>query len=83
MIMIKHLSDRLNAQLLRISPEQLWVRYIFAVTITLALLVTMHSVNQQIIAHSAPIYAAAELEQLQRTSGRSSGRPCLCCLQRR
>ncbi|XOY57451.1 MAG: putative bifunctional diguanylate cyclase/phosphodiesterase [Rhodobacterales bacterium] len=66
MITIKNLSDRLNAQVLRISPEQLWVRYIFALTITLALLVTMHGVNQRIIAHSAPIYAAAELEQLQR-----------------
>ena len=61
MITIKNLSDRLNAQVLRISPEQLWVRYIFALTITLALLVTMHGVNQRIIAHSAPIYAAAEL----------------------
>lgn len=67
MIMIKHLSERLNAQLLRTSPEQLWMRYIFALALVLALLVTMHAINHQIIAYSAAVTAAAaELEQLHR-----------------
>ena len=66
MLLIKYLSDRLTGHLAQISPEQLWLRYILGLTIALALLATMHGVNQQIIAHSAPINAAAELEKLQR-----------------
>ncbi len=66
MNMFHNLSDRVKARLCLTNPDRLWLYYVLALSIMLALLIIMHSVNQQIFRHSSFAVMSDDMRHLHR-----------------
>jgi diguanylate cyclase (GGDEF)-like protein len=66
MNMLEQIAERVKTRLIRVSPDRLWIHYIFALSIILGLLVIMHILNQQVLDHGTLAASADEMDRLRR-----------------